>query len=105
MTNEEYQAFVAFIPKVLYELMTIDDYKIVMNRLEIPMVSESEDMIKYHSGCHNANAIDGKANLCFYKEDRNFYCYSECRCNYNLLTLVEKRFNTIADILYKTIYI
>lgn len=97
MTEQEYQAFIDFIPKVLYEIMTLDDYKIIMNRLDIPMVSESHDMIKYRSGCHNANAYEGKPNLCFYKEERNFFCYSECNCSYNLLTLVEKRLKLLGE--------
>lgn len=95
MTNEEYNSFVMFIPKLLYEIMTIDDYKVIMNRLDIPLVSETSDIIKYRSGCHNEDSNMGKPNLCFYKEDRSFYCFSECNCNYNLVTLVEKRFKTI----------
>ena len=95
MTNEEYQAFVTFLPKLMYEIMTLEDYEIIFNRLDIPIVSKSEDLWKLRSGCHNADAYTGKPNLCFYTEDRSFYCYSECNCSYNLITLVEKRFKTI----------
>jgi hypothetical protein len=95
MTQQEYDALCVFIDKLLYEIMTLEDYEIVLNRLDIPIRVKGSDRWGLATGCHNVNAYDGGSNLSFYTEDRSFYCFSGCRCSYNLLTLVEKRFQTI----------
>lgn len=95
MNSATYEAFKNFIPKVLYDLMTLDDYEIILNRLEIPIISKTNNSWKLNTGCHNPIATEGGSNLTFYVEDREFHCFSQCQCNYNLLTLVEQRFKVI----------
>lgn len=95
MDSATYEAFKNFIPKVLDEIMTLEDYEIILNRLEIPIISKTNNSWKLNTGCHNPIATDGGGNLTFYIEDRLFHCFSQCQCNYNLLTLVEQRFKTL----------
>ena len=95
MTEQEYSSFVAFIDKLLYEIMTLDDYEIILNRLDIPIRVRTNDRWGCASGCHNVDAYEGKNNLSFYTEDRSFHCFSGCQCNYNLVTLVEQRFKIL----------
>ena len=95
MTEQEYSALCVFIDRLLYEIMTLEDYEIVLNRLDIPIRIKNSDRWGLATGCHNTNANEGGTNLSFYVEDRSFYCFSNCQCSYNLLTLVEQRFQTI----------
>lgn len=97
MRQEDYNRYIEFINKVLYEQMDISDYEYIMNKLDIPKVGENAEYIKFHSGCHNVDAVKGKGNLIFYKESRSFFCFSECNCGYTLLGLIQKRFKLIED--------
>ena len=97
MTEQEYSSFVAFIDKLLYEIMTLEDYEIILNRLDIPIRVKTNDRWGCATGCHNVNAYDGGSNLSFYTEDRIFHCFSQCQCNYNLITLVEQRFKLLGE--------
>lgn len=97
MTEQEYSSFVAFIDKLLYEIMTLEDYEIILNRLDIPIRVKTSERWGCATGCHNVNAYEGGSNLSFYTEDRTFHCFSQCSCNYNLITLVEQRFKILGE--------
>ena len=85
MTEQQYEQFKEFINKVLYEQMSIDDYYVIMNRL-----NTHRRMNRFQTCCHNANPSDGGYNLAFNQETRSFYCFSGCNCSYSLLSLVKK---------------
>ena len=97
MTEQDYNAFVNFIDKLLYEIMTLEDYEIILNRLDIPIRVKTSERWGCATGCHNVNAYEGGSNLSFYTEDRTFHCFSSCSCNYNLITLVEQRFKLLGE--------
>jgi len=96
MDSQEFEQFKEFINKILYEKLSLDDYAFIMDKLDIPLVQNSNvDYWTYKSGCHNADCTNAKGNLCFYLESKSFYCWSECNCAYNILTLVEQRFKIL----------
>lgn len=98
MKEEEYLKYCNFINKVLYELLTIDDYEVVLASLGIYKVgNRNGEYISFKSGCHNIDTDSCKANLKLYIESKYFYCFSECCCSYSLLSLVEKRFKLIGQ--------
>lgn len=97
MTEQEYNSFVNFIDKLLYEIMTLEDYEIILNRLNIPIRVKTSERWGCATGCHNVNAYEGGSNLSFYTEDKSFHCFSQCACNYNLITLVEQRFKLLGE--------
>ena len=98
MDNVEYQRYCNFINKVLYELTTIEDYELVLSSLDIHKVGNGNGtIISFKSGCHNVDTTKAKPNLKLYIESRSFYCFSECCCSYNLLTLVEQRFRLLGE--------
>ena len=98
MNEQEYNQFKDFINKLLYEITTIEDYELVISRLGIPAPIKSNPQTwMYKSFCHNIDTHKCKNNLAFYTENRSFYCFSECQVSYNLVTLVEKRFDLIGE--------
>lgn len=96
ITNEEYTQFKDFIHKLLYKIMTLEDYEIIMKRLGCsePIKSNSNTYM-YKTLCHNVNCQCCKNNLAFYIDSRSFYCFSECQRAFNIITLVEKRFDLL----------
>lgn len=98
MTEQEYEQFKEFIHKLIYKTMTLEDYEIVMGRLRVPQPIKSNDSTwMYKSICHNIDTNDCKNNLAFYTETRTFYCFSECQVSYNIVTLIEKRFDLLGE--------
>ena len=95
MTDREYNKFCEFINKVLYELMTLDDYDIIIRDIGGHIKTRNNEWWTINTICHNVEG--GGNNLIFYLEDRVFYCFSECNCNFSLLSLVKKRFATIGE--------
>ena len=95
MTNEEYSAFIIFIDRLLYEIMSLEDYEVILNRLDFQIRTKSCDRWGLSTSCHNLDPNTAKTNLSFYTEDRTFHCFSGCSCNYNLITLAEQRFKII----------
>lgn len=92
MTQQEYDAFIIFIDKLLYEIMSLEDYEAILRRLDFQIRTKSPERWGLSTSCHNFDPNTAKTNLSFYTEDRSFHCFSQCSCNYNLLTLVEQRF-------------
>lgn len=98
MTDAEYKQFKEFVHNLLYKTMTIEDYETIMRRLKIPYpIKSNEEVWMYKSICHNVNPNDCKNNLAFYTANKSYYCFSECQVSYNLVTLLEKRFNLIGE--------
>lgn len=97
ITTQEFEQFKDFINKLLYETMTLDDYEIIMNRLNVPKPIKHNNTWMYKSICHNENPHDCKNNLAFYTENRSYYCFSQCQVSYNLITLLEKRFDLLGE--------
>ena len=96
MDSQEFEQFKEFINKILYETLSLDDYAFIMDKLDIPLVQNSNsEYWTYKSGCHNADCTNAKGNLCFYLESKSFYCWSECAISFNLLTLTEQRFKIL----------
>lgn len=98
MTEQEYNQFKEFIHNLLYKVMTLEDYELIMRRLKVPNPIKSNDNTwMYKSICHNVDVHNCKNNLAFYTENKSFYCFSECQCSYNLITLLEKRFELLGE--------
>lgn len=98
MTEQEYSQFKEFVYKLLYEVMTLEDYEIIMRRLNAPSpIKSNSETWMYKSICHNIEPNKCKNNLAFYTESKTFYCFSECQTSYNIITLAEKRFNLIGE--------
>lgn len=89
-------AFNDFIKLVLYNLMTDDDYSLVMDELGFPN-PHGNNPIMYKSGCHNIDFSSAKYNLAYYPENRSFYCFSQCSQSFDLLELVKTRFELIGE--------
>ena len=84
MTEQEYEQFKNFIYDLLYERMTLDDYEVIMRRLDANKRGD-----RYNTICHNE--FGGGYNLAFIPSTRIFYCHSECCCSYSLLSLIKQR--------------
>ena len=98
MTEQEYQQFKNFIHDLIYDVMTLDDYEIIMSRLGIPNpIKTNAETWMYKSLCHNEDVYKCKNNLAFYTEERSYYCFSECQISFNIITLLEKRFDLIGE--------
>ena len=90
------ESFNNFILRVLNDIMTDDDYSLVMDELGFPK-PHGTNPIMYKSGCHNVDFSRAKYNLAYYPETRSFYCFSECQKSFNILDLVKTRFELIGD--------
>lgn len=103
MTDKEYEQFKNFVYKLQYEIMTIDDYEIILNSVGIPIVNKNrDDYYLCKTGCHNIDCSCAKANLVFYLETKSFYCWSECQKSYSIYSLLQKRFKLLGE--EKTFY-
>ena len=94
MTENEFEQYKEFIRKLKYEVMTLDDYELIFNRLggQGVIKSQSDDQWILYTMCHNLNPFDGSPKLYFYTETRSLYCYTRCNKSYDLYELVRKRF-------------
>ncbi len=96
MDTNEYERLKQFYIDVENKL-TLDNIEQILDYLEIPIVHKTNKSWQLHTGCHNANALDGGANLTFYTENKHFFCFSECNTNYNIFTLVRQRYNILNE--------
>jgi len=93
MTNEEYQAYKDFLKKLKYDILTLDDYEVLFNRLG------GNGVIKYQTDdkwvlmtmCHNLDPFDGSPKLEFYTDTYTLHCYTACGCSFDIYQLVQKR--------------
>jgi len=90
------ESFNNFILRVLNDIMTDDDYSLVMDEIGFPK-PHGTNPIMYKTGCHNVDFSHAKYNLAYYPETRSFYCFSECQKSFNILDLVKTRFELIGD--------
>ena len=90
------ESFNNFILRVLNDIMTDDDYTLVMEELGFPR-PHGTNPIMYKTGCHNIDFSHAKNNLAYYPETRSFYCFSQCSKSYNILDLVKTRFELIGE--------
>lgn len=98
MTDQEYTQFKQFIQDLLYKVMTIQDYEIIMNRMNIPNPNKSNsNRWMYKTLCHNINVHNCKNNLAFDTNTRSYWCFSACNVQFNIITLLEKRFSLIGE--------
>ena len=93
MDEKQFEAYCNFINNLLYDIMTLDDYESVIESLGVPSPRNG----RYKTFCHNHELHSAHYNLSFKPSTRGFYCNSECNCSYNLLTLLEKHFDTIGQ--------
>lgn len=93
MDENSYSLFCEFIHDVLYDKMSIDDYYLIFDTFNVPY-KKNKDGCLLKTFCHNSDLSSAKYNLVFYEENRSFFCFSECGCSYNIITLMEKSFKT-----------
>lgn len=80
-SEEEREAFSQFVNKVLYEIMTDEDYYNTMRKLGADINKSTK---RFKTICHNGDGF----NLSL--KDKTFTCFSQCGCSYSLLSLVKK---------------
>ena len=97
MTENEFENYTNFIKETLEETMTLDDYELVIDSLDVPIPKKNGNVWTYKSFCHNLDLSQAKYNLAFYPNNRSYYCFSECCVSHNLLTLVEQRFKLVGE--------
>lgn len=94
MTNDEYNQYKEFLYKLKFNIMTLDDYEIIFNRLGgngVIKYQKDDEWILY-TMCHNLNSFEGSPKLYFYTETRTLYCYTKCNQGFDLYELIKKRF-------------
>lgn len=74
-----------FIHELLYEKLDDDDYVSIMESLGAKRRGN-----RYTSICHHSHNEECGYNLSYSKDTRSYYCFSQCKCLYNLLDLVKK---------------
>lgn len=94
LSQEEYERLKQFYIDVK-ESLTLQDYRNILDMIEIPIAYEKHDEWRLYTGCHNEISRDGGANLQFKTTTRHFICYSGCNCSYDIYTLLVKRFEMI----------
>jgi hypothetical protein len=97
MNEQQFEQFTNFIDITLNETMTLDDYEVVMESLDVPNPTKNTKEWMYKSMCHNIDLSHAKNNLAFYPNTRSYYCWSECQVSFNLITLLEQRFKIIDE--------
>lgn len=72
--------------------LTLEQYEIIFEELEIPVVSRSLDVWMLKSMCHSISANDCDANLAFYIDGCTFTCFSHnCIVGGDIFELVQIR--------------
>lgn len=79
MKTQDFEQFKIFINKLLYEIMSLEDYEIIMNRLDCPKPIKNSNTWMYKTLCHNVDLNNCKNNLAFYVENRTFYCFQSAK--------------------------
>lgn len=99
MNEVEYEAFKEFAQKLKYEIMTEDDYELVINRVcgQGVIKQKKSDTWILMTSCHNLDYHDGSPKLYFYLETRSFYCYTKCGHSMDIYSLIQKRHELNGD--------
>lgn len=95
MNEVEYSQFKDFLHNLIYNVMSIEDYELIMRRLNIPSPKKNGNSWSYKTFCHNVDLSSCGYNLGFRVEERNYHCFSECNCSYDIITVLEKRFEIL----------
>jgi len=91
------ESFSDFIKTTLFEVMSVDDYILVIEELfGIRPTKTTSSFITYHSFCHNENERKGGENLSLKIDTMMFTCYSHCG-SMDLLKLVQTRYELIGE--------
>lgn len=56
---------------------------------------ETDSAIIFKTICHNHDVEDASFKLYYYKKNKQFHCYTECGCNFNIYELFKKRFELL----------
>ena len=91
------ESFSDFIKTTLFEVMSVDDYILVIEELfGIRPTKTTSSFITYHSFCHHEDERKGGENLSLKIETMMFTCYSHCG-SMDLLKLVQTRYELIGE--------
>ena len=91
------ESFSDFIKTTLFEVMSVDDYILVIEELfEIRPTKTTSSFITYHSFCHHEYERQGGENLSLKIDTMMFTCYSHCG-SMDLLKLVQTRYDLINE--------
>lgn len=96
MTSEEYEKLKQFYTDV-EESLTLSDYDLIFNELDIPIAYKKTNEWRLKTACHNIDAHSSGTNLQFSLDSRSFFCFSQCNCSYNIFTLIQKRFHLLGE--------
>jgi DNA primase len=74
----------------LIESISDEEIINILEHLGCDNYKEHRNYITFSTSvCHGGEHL----NLIYYRETNSFYCFSECKCSYNIITLVEKVYN------------
>ena len=91
------ESFSDFIKTTLFEVMSVDDYILVIEELfGIRPTKTTSSFITYHSFCHHEYERQGGENLSLKIDTMMFTCYSHCG-SMDLLKLVQTRYELINE--------
>ena len=91
------ESFSDFIKTTLFEVMSVDDYILVIEELfGISPTKTTSSFITYHSFCHHEYERQGGENLSLKIDTMMFTCYSHCG-SMDLLKLVQTRYELINE--------
>lgn len=77
--------------KTLKARLKLPDYEKLFKALNIPVYSKGYKYWSLYTGCHNKNSLKGSPKLLFYFDTGMFQCLTQCSCNMDIITLVQKR--------------
>lgn len=79
----------------LKESLSIDDITKLLNKLGSSYISHNANKgeLITNTICHNHS--DGSHKLFYYEDSHSFHCYTDCSCNYDIFSLIEKRFKLL----------
>lgn len=76
----------------LKEKLNIEDYRFIIESLDIPITQEGDSLWRLKSMCHSKTANECDSNLVFYTESKTFTCYSHrCLENSDIFDLITTR--------------
>lgn len=79
----------------LKETLSIDDISKLLTELGADYIhyNPNKEELITNTICHNQNG--GSHKLFYYEDSRSFHCYTDCGCNYDIFSLIEKRFKLL----------
>lgn len=77
--------------KKLKQQLTIKDYEQIINALNIPIISKSDNLYSLATGCHHKDTNGVSSNLKFKLDTKTFTCYTDHCFSGDIIALVQKR--------------